>query len=68
MRGDGRGTARTARADDAAALFDRVVLAVVAAVVAQLIVSVLDAPARSGHGLFKGVASNHLGGHRAGGS
>jgi cytochrome P450 / NADPH-cytochrome P450 reductase len=25
-----------------------------------LIVSVLDTPARSGHGLFKGVASNHL--------
>lgn len=28
--------------------------------VVHLIVSVLDAPARSGHGLFKGVASNHL--------
>jgi cytochrome P450/NADPH-cytochrome P450 reductase len=28
--------------------------------VAHLIVSVLDAPARSGRGLFKGVASNHL--------
>ncbi|MEB4210100.1 cytochrome P450 [Mycobacterium sp. 94-17] len=27
---------------------------------AGLIVSVLDAPARSGHGLFKGVASNYL--------
>jgi cytochrome P450/NADPH-cytochrome P450 reductase len=25
-----------------------------------LVVSVLDAPARSGHGLFQGVASNHL--------
>ncbi|MBS1692776.1 MAG: cytochrome P450 [Actinobacteria bacterium] len=25
-----------------------------------LVISVLDAPARSGHGLFKGVASNHL--------
>lgn len=28
--------------------------------VAHLIVSVLDAPARSGRGLYKGVASNHL--------
>lgn len=28
--------------------------------VVHLIVSVLDAPARSGHGLYKGVASNHL--------
>ena len=28
--------------------------------VVALVVSVLDAPARSGHGLFKGVASNHL--------
>ena len=26
----------------------------------RLVVSVLDAPARSGHGLFKGVASNYL--------
>jgi cytochrome P450 / NADPH-cytochrome P450 reductase len=29
--------------------------------VVGLVVSVLGAPARSGHGLFKGVASNHLG-------
>jgi cytochrome P450 / NADPH-cytochrome P450 reductase len=28
--------------------------------VVHLIISVLDAPARSGHGLYKGVASNHL--------
>lgn len=28
--------------------------------VVKLVVSVIDAPARSGHGLFKGVASNHL--------
>lgn len=28
--------------------------------IAALVVSVLDAPARSGHGLFQGVASNHL--------
>ncbi|MCV7229806.1 bifunctional cytochrome P450/NADPH--P450 reductase [Mycolicibacterium komossense] len=30
--------------------------------IAALVVSVLDAPARSGHGLFQGVASNHLAG------
>jgi cytochrome P450/NADPH-cytochrome P450 reductase len=28
--------------------------------IVELVVSVLDAPARSGHGLFQGVASNHL--------
>ncbi len=28
--------------------------------IAALVVSVLDGPARSGHGLFRGVASNHL--------
>lgn len=31
-----------------------------------LVVSVLDAPARSGHGLFQGVASNHLAAMAAG--
>lgn len=31
-----------------------------------LVVSILDAPARSGHGPFKGVASNHLAGMVAG--
>lgn len=34
--------------------------------VVGLVVSVLDAPARSGQGLFKGVASNHLAGIGAG--
>ncbi len=36
--------------------------------VVGLVVSVLGAPARSGHGRFKGVASNHLGDDRAWGS
>ena len=53
-------------AHDAAALFHRVVVAVVSAQVVGLVVSVLGAPARSGHGLFKGVASNHLGCDRTG--